>query len=297
MRGLNLDQMAAFRAVAELGSFSAAADRLRLSQPAVSLQVRQLERWFGVRLIERLGRRVQPTAAGRSLLVHAAAIDGAVEAARQALLPHAEEATGRVRLGVGATACIYLLPPMLGSLKRRFPALEIIVRTGNTREIAQAVEENSLDVALVTLPLASRILEVTPVLEEEIVLAAPAGRADLPAKVTPQIAAALPLLLFEPGGNTRRVVDDWLALAQVTVEPVMALGSVEAIKRLVAEGLGCALLPSMALAVGEAGSSLAVRPLAPPLRRALAVVLRRDKPLGRGLREVVSALNGLGPDG
>ena len=70
-RGLNLDYLRTFAFVVELGSFSLAAERLRLSQPAVSLQVRQLERWFGMRLLDRIGRRVKPTAAGQELLGHA----------------------------------------------------------------------------------------------------------------------------------------------------------------------------------------------------------------------------------
>ncbi|MGZ2987130.1 LysR family transcriptional regulator substrate-binding protein, partial [Pseudomonas aeruginosa] len=74
---------------------------------------------------------------------------------------------GRVRLGSGATACTYLLPPLLRDLRARFPALEIVVRTGNTADILRAVEENLLDVGFVTLPVVGRMFAVTPVLAEE----------------------------------------------------------------------------------------------------------------------------------
>src|SRR5688500_9032028 len=114
MQGLNLDYLKAFVTVIEQGSFSAAAERLGLTQPAVSLQVRQLERKLNTTLTERVGRKVRPTAAGAELLGHAESIDAVVSAAIEAVTRHASGTIGRVRLGTGATACIFLLPPLLG---------------------------------------------------------------------------------------------------------------------------------------------------------------------------------------
>jgi DNA-binding transcriptional LysR family regulator len=132
MRGLNLDQIETFAQVVELGSFSAAAERLGLSQPAVSLQVRQLERRFGVRLIERVGRRATPTQAGEAFLAQARRVGVAIDAIVEAIAPHASGVTGRVRIGTGATACIYILPPPLRALRHSLPGLDIVVSTGNT---------------------------------------------------------------------------------------------------------------------------------------------------------------------
>jgi DNA-binding transcriptional LysR family regulator len=293
MRGLNVDHLRAFADVIELGSFSAAADRLGLTQPAVSLQVRQLERRFGVRLIERVGRRARPTAAGEDLLAHVRSIEGATEAAADAMARHASGAIGRVRLGTGATACIHLLPPVLRELRRRFPSLEIVVSTGNTADVLRSLEENAIDLGLVTLPAPGRMFEVTPLLEDEFVAIAPAEQAGLPERVTPAALSSLPLLLYEPGGNTRRIVDGWFARADVAPRPIMALGNIEAIKVLVGAGLGFAVLPAMAVAVERARQPLLVRPLTPRLSRELGLVLRRDKPLSRGLREVVNAITRL----
>ena len=119
MRGLNLDALRTFAQVIELGSFSAAAERGGITQPAVSLQVRQLERRFGLKLVERVGRRAGPTAAGLELLTHIRAIDTALAQAEQAMTAHASQVAGRLRLGTGATACTYLLPPLLAGLRRR----------------------------------------------------------------------------------------------------------------------------------------------------------------------------------
>lgn len=292
MKPFSLDQLRALSDVAELGSFSAAAARRNLSQPAVSLQVRQLEKRLGVRLVERIGRRAAPTAAGMELLAHAARINGEVEAALEAMSRHADGTMGRVRLGTGATALIFLLPPLLRRLRERFPALEITVTTGNTPEIVRAVEENALDIALVTLPAAGRMLEVEPVMREELLLAAPAGTA-LPPELTASAVAGLPLILFAPASSKRRLLDGWFAEGGAELSALMSLDSVEAIKELVGAGLGCAVLPAAALGGVGRKADFVTRRLVPPLYRELAIVVRRDKVLHRGLKELASALRGL----
>ena len=292
MNELNLDQLRAFADVAELGSFTAAAERRGVTQPAVSLQVRQLERRLGVPLVERIGRRCQPTRAGMELLGYARELNGVVSAAVEAMARHGKEVSGRVRIGTGATACIYLLPPVLKELRRRFPSLEITVSTGNTADFVKAIEENAIDVGLVTLPVSGRILDVTPVLDDEFVLIAPAGTV-LPARIDAEAVKSLPLILFEPGGRTRLLADEWLSRAGVSLQPIMSLGSVEAIKELVGAGLGCAILPGMSVAGDGLPSGVVAGSLYPTLKRTLGLVVRRDKKLHRGLSETMSALRGL----
>jgi DNA-binding transcriptional LysR family regulator len=292
MKKLNLDYLRTFLDVIELGSFSAAAERSSLTQPAVSLQIRQLEKRLGVRLIERIGRRARPTGAGLELASYAEKIDLLASSAVEEVGRHSEGVIGRVRIGSGATACIYLLPPLLGELRRKFPSLQLTVSVGNTSDIVRAVDDNAIDVALVTLPASGRMLEIVPVLDDEFVAIAPTSM-KLPARLTPSALASLPILLFEPGGNTHRIADEWFRQAGISLRPVMTLGSVEAIKELVRAGLGCAVLPSMAVRNETHRKGLIVQSLAPRVRRTLAVVVRRDKPLSRGLKEVVGALRGL----
>lgn len=291
MRGLNLDHLRTFAQVVELGSFSAAAERGGVTQPAVSLQIRQLERRFGVKLVERIGRRAGPTAAGLELLTHIRVIDAALAQAEQAMSAHASQVSGRIRLGTGATACTYLLPSVLADLRRRFPALDIVASTGNTSDMLRGLENNTLDMALVTLPAPGRMFQVNPVMEDEFVAIFPARDAGvIPDVVTPQSLAGLPLVLFEPGARTRRLVDDWFEASGVAAKPVMELGSTEAMKEIVAAGLGCAVLPKLAVSGAGQRDALAVRSLTPRLSRDLALVLRRDKPLSRGLRHLQEAL-------
>lgn len=145
MRGLNLDQLQTFLDVVELGSFSAAARKQGLTQPAISLQLRELEKRLGVRLIERIGRKAQPTAAGVELSLHAERIGAAADAALDAMAGHTGNQPRRVRIGTGATASIHLLPPALKALRQRFPTMEITVSTGNAAAIVEAVQENRID--------------------------------------------------------------------------------------------------------------------------------------------------------
>ena len=293
MRELKLDQLQTFLDVIELGTFTAAADRIGISQPAVSLQVSQLEKRLRVRLIERVGKTVRPTQAGLLLIDHARRIGGDVESALADMAGFSPDHAGRVRLGTGATACIHLLPPVFRQLKEWFPTLQITVKTGNTRDILREVEDNTLDIALVTLPVAGRMFNVTPVLEDEFVFVASADTVLPETDISPDDLTDLPLILYEAGGHTRTLVDSWLANAGLSVSPVMDLGSVEAIKGLVGAGLGCAILPKSGVGSNPGQSGLSIRSLLPVLKRRLAVVVRNDKPRHKGLREMEAALNAL----
>src|SRR5260370_21176260 len=180
MSRLSLDALQTFGHVIKLGSFSAAAQRLELSQLGISLQMKQLEGRLGVRLIDRIGRRTSATAAGEELLTHARRIDGTVSAALEAMNRHAKGTAGRVRLGTGATACIYFLPPILRSLRNRFPDLDIVVSTGNTLGVPESIEENSLHLGLVTLPASGRVVDVRGALEDGFVALASTSAIKLP---------------------------------------------------------------------------------------------------------------------
>jgi DNA-binding transcriptional LysR family regulator len=169
---LNLDHLRTYALIIETGSFSGAAERLGLSQPAVSLQIRQLEQRLGVRLVERVARRAAPTPAGWTCWRSIRQVDAAVEGVMTAMASHSSNVEGRVTLGTGATACLYLLPHILRSLRVRFPNLSVLVSTGNTADFVKAVEGNTLDLALVTLPVKRRALVTTPLLNDEFVAVA-----------------------------------------------------------------------------------------------------------------------------
>jgi len=199
-----------------------------------------------VRLLDRAGGKVIPTAAGQALVGPARRAQAAADDAVAATAEHRRGDTGRVRLGTDATACIHLLPPVLAAVRQAMPGLEVTVTIGNTADVLPQLEAGDLDVALVTLPVpAGRVLSTTRLLSDPLVALLP--EADAPAGDAPVTAAqpgGLPLILYEAGGNTRAVTDAWFRRAGITPRPVMELDSVEAIKTLVGSGLGAALLPA-----------------------------------------------------
>ncbi|WP_057455477.1 LysR family transcriptional regulator [Pseudomonas savastanoi] len=293
MRRLNLNHLHTFSLVIAHGSFSAAAERLHLTQPAVSLQIRQLEDQFNLKLIERVGKRLKPTSAGTTLLEHIARIEAVVEDALLELSSHASGVAGKVAIGTGATACIHLLPPMLQALRRRFAQLDVRVSTGNTDGILKAVEENRLDLALVTLPASGRSLHITPLLEDEFVAIFASSQQPTAAEMTPEHLCELPLVVFEAGSSTRLLINEWFLQAGIRVKPVTELGSIEAIKEMVAAGLGYSIVPRMAVAAVHHRRGLQVLQLVPGLSRTLGIALRQDKPVSKALRQVLDALHNL----
>jgi len=285
-------QLRTFLAVVEMRNISTAARSLNLTQPAASQQLRELERLLRVRLLERAAGKVQPTAAGMALLEPARRAQAAIDDAVAAVAAHRKGESGRVRLGTGATACIYLLPSILSAVKGRMPGLEIVIATGNSAGMARHVETGELDIALVTLPVTRRrSLSVTRLMTDPLVALLPTDMArDAPGLSATQVAR-LPLILYETGGTTRAIIDAWFRRAGVAPAPIMQLDSIETIKVLVSGGLGASIMPAMALAVQPPGTVM--RRLRPTIERQLGVVLRREKVLDRGLRGVLDELSRL----
>lgn len=290
MTTLNLGYLATFRLVIQRGSFSAAADVLGISQPAVSLQIRQLEQFLQTRLVERTGRGIKATAAGQALLVHGERIELAVDDAIRSVSEFNHEVSGIITLGTGATACIHLLPPLLQQLRGDYPLLSVGVTTGNTLDIVRAIEENRLDMGLVTLPVSGRALDVMPVMDEEFVFIVAREQQRVFNDLTPDVLQAQALIAFESGSGTRALIDGWFAASGYTIAPVMQLGSIEAIKRMVRAGLGYSIVPRMAVEQAADREGLVVGSLAPVLMRQLAVVMRQDKILSKGIAGIIRIL-------
>lgn len=290
MTTLNLGNLATFRLVVQRGSFSAAADVLGISQPAVSLQIRQLEQFLQTRLIERTGRGIKATAAGLALLSHGERIEQVVDEAIRSVSEFNREVSGTITLGTGATACIHLLPPLLQQLRNDYPLLKVGVTTGNTLDIVRAIEENRLDMGLVTLPVSGRALDVMPVMNEEFVFIVSQDQPGAWDVLTPEVLHAQPLIAFESGSGTRTLIDGWFEACGIAIAPVMQLGSIEAIKRMVRAGLGYSIVPRMAVENSADREGLSVHSLTPVVQRQLAVVMRQDKILSKGISAIIRML-------
>jgi DNA-binding transcriptional LysR family regulator len=287
MRSLNLDQLRALVDVVERGSFSAAARHLNLTQPAISLQIRELERRFGVRLIERLGKQAHATAPGRTLVEAAQRIFHECDLVDTAMQRFCEGWIGRVHIGTTLSAMTYRLPPILRRLRLDHPGIDLVVTNTPSPKSVENILQNKVDLALVNLPLEEKQLNVTPLCAESLVAIFPANTRDVPEEITPDYVARQALLVEQPSSAAYPLVLGWLS-GQASSRPPMPLGTIEALKSAVASSLGMAIVPEVAVAMHM--SDFIVRPLRPPLMRTLALIEHRNKPNEPALEIVRNAL-------
>lgn len=273
---LNLTSLRVFADVVATGSFTAAAERHGMSQPAVSFHIRQLEARFDVPLLERTGRRALPTPAGAELLRHGQRAIAAADDVMVAMAAFRPDRVGVVRIGAVTTACVAVVPRLLRQAREASPSLEFVVSTGLSPEIVDAVQAERLDIGIVTLPARGELVQATPGCEDEIVLLARTG-SGLPDRVPASALRDRPPMILQPTGTTRGLIDAWFATAGVPFHPSLALGSIEAIVDLVEMGIGGALLSRMALANRPLPDGVAIHRLSPPIRRTMGRVLRRDR--------------------
>jgi DNA-binding transcriptional LysR family regulator len=287
---LQVTHLRTLQAIARHGSFSRAAQALNVTQPAVSMQVRQLEDGLGVRLLERAGPRVRPTAAGSLLLEHAERALGELARAVERLHALRGVVAGPVRLGTGTAISMYLLPPLLRTLRTRSPSVDLIVTTGTAPDVIRAVAEADLDVGVVGLPVRRRELVVAPFVTDEFVaIAAPRHWRTR----TPIDAVALQgerLILDQPGATSRRLIDGWLRRRGVAPTVPAELGNTEATKELVRAGLGVSIASWFSVRREVTAGRLALRRLKPGLSYPLGIVRRRDPEPAAPLQAVLAAL-------
>jgi len=294
MRSLNLDQLRTFSEVIARGNFSAAARRLNLTQPAVSLHIRELEQRFGVRLIERMGRRAYATAPGIQLLEHAERIFRECDAVASTMRRFRDGWLGRVHVGTTLTALTYQLPQVMRRLRTDYPGIDLLVTNMPTRDSIENIMNNSIDLALVTLPVKQAGLRIIPLRPEQLVAIFPADTKDVPDVVTPDYVAQQRLVLEHARGAVHGLMTQWLSKQLPLPENPMLVATVEAIKKVVALGLGMSVVPDVS--VTDPAPDLIVRRLRPAIPCTLALIEHCDKPNEPALEIVRNALLSLRED-
>ena len=291
MRSLNLDQLRAFVEVVAHGSFTAAAKELNLTQPAVTHQIHELERRLNVALVERLGKRAHLTEAGERLIEHARSLLDEDMRTRSDMRRFADGWIGRVRIGTSMTVLMYLLPPLLQRLKTEHPLLDINLKAGLTASTLELLKANALDVGLCALPVDDPAFEVTPLFKDDLVAILPPETVHAPKAATPAFLAQGPLILINPNSALRRTTDAWLSRAGPPPKPVMEFDNVEAIKSVVAVGLGASIVPSLCLGAGHIpAANMIVRPLNPRAARPVGLVKLRGKHDTQAMKLVTKAI-------
>ena len=290
MRNLNLDHLRTLMTVIELGSFSAAARRLNLTQPAISAQIRELEQRLGVRLIERVGKTARATAAGVEMLPHAEQLLSGADRALAAMRGYQAGYSGRVHVATGPTALRYLMPPVVLRLRETHPDIELVLTTGTTHEIAERVLANIADLGLTSLPVDDAKFAVVPVRTDEMLAIFPATEADIPDVVSTREVAKRQLILEYQRGSQPTPSRAWLQAAGIDAKPALQFSSIEDIKYAVSAGHGMAIVPAPAITHAPPTNSIVTRSLDPPLNRTLGLIRRRDKPEDPALRAVCDAI-------
>lgn len=282
---MNLRHLETFLAIAETGSFAAAADRVGVTQSAVSMQMRALEEVLGAKLFDRARRPPVLNDLGRGMLVHARSVVRAAEDLTAAA--SGEALRGRLRLGVIPTAATGLLPDALTRLAARAPDLQIRIESGLSIDLARRVAQGVLDAALVTeTARLERGLVVRPILEEPLLVVAPRGAAGPPPRT---LLRRLPFVRFNRRTGVGRVIDAELRRDRIAVTETMELDSIEAILAMVGRGLGVAVVPAGSVAGPVAVTVHAVPFGDPPVRRRVGL-LERERPAGGEANPVTAAL-------
>ena len=282
---LNLRQLEVFAAIAREGSSRAAAERVARSQSAASAALAELEAVLGVQLFDRLGRRLVLNENGRALLpVAIALLDQALELETLFDAEHAAP----LRLAASLTIGEYLLPKLLAHWKQAHPNSRVRMLIGNTSEVIASVVGHDADVGFIEGSQTHADLRVQSWMSDELViLASPTHVLGGRIATLRQLSAAT-WILRELGSGTRQATDSWLLDHLGTLNVEFELDSTEAIKQLAMAGAGLACLSRHTVAASlEQGSLVEVRTRLPTARRRLAIVVGRNKRLGRAAEDFI----------
>lgn len=277
MREINLDQLRTLVAIADLGTFSAAAQALHLAQPTVSLHVSDLESRLNAALVLRGGRRVQPTPAGAVLVERARRLLREADEMVDEVKRHVQGVSGRVRLGTSTGVLVHLLPQVLDTMAQTHPDIDVEVSIIGTHEGLDRLAAGTLDVALVAPPRAPGDLVVGRWRRDPMMAFLPPAW-PAPKRVTPQWLAGKPLIFNDSSSRLYQQTMEWFAAAGIVPRVRIELNYNEAMKSLVAAGYGAAILPMEGELRAHKARGTQVVPLRPALVRD-TVIAHRALPL------------------
>jgi DNA-binding transcriptional LysR family regulator len=278
-----IQALAIFAEVAKHGTMTAAAEAAGISQPAISAQVKALERYYGTRLLERDGRGSAPTAAGRLVADYAVRVLALVDELGRGVADLEGLTAGELIVGASSTVGEQLLPTYLGQFHAAHPQVRLSVRIGNSAEIIERVAARVLDFAIVGQEPGDPELLAEPVLEDQIVaFVAPGDLLLRKAPIAPLALCGRQFVMREAGSATRALAERCLYATSCGPGHVIELGSNEAVKRAVAAGLGIGLLSTHTIMAERlAGLLVDLSVTGWDCRRSFWLIRRRDRVLTR----------------
>jgi DNA-binding transcriptional LysR family regulator len=245
---MELRQLQTFRIVMATHSMTEAARRVYLSPAAVSLQIKHLSEELGADLFTRVGNKLLPTSAAQRMHQHLGALMDMLHTIREDFPPEAECDSRPFVLGTGPTTLIYQLRQSLRHLRKQFPRNHILVHVGTTQDIIYELEWKQIDLGIVSLPVESSAVRITPLFKEEMLVLTNARDSKIRGRtISLKDLANIPMILYSRGSSTRTIIDETLQKHGLSLQVTMEADDTEAIKKLVEAGFGASILPEKAL--------------------------------------------------
>jgi len=277
---MDFDQLITFMQVAKLGSFSRAGQKVFRSQSAVSAQIRQLEQEYGDRLLDRSGKTVKLTPAGQVFYDYAQRLKALRDESLVAVADHGHTPRGTLLVGANEATCLYVLPEVFAEYCQRYPDVHISIYRNFTYKIVEKLENGSVDVAVLSLPVQSPSLKIQPIFRDKLMLMVSPKNPLAKLKSAPVREIIKYPLLMPKTGHTRRLLDKLFREYSSELKVRMELPSIGMIKSFVAADLGVSLV-SASFAKDEvaAGRVKLIELEDAELWRELGLAYRRDRTL------------------
>ncbi|MGE0238613.1 MAG: LysR substrate-binding domain-containing protein [Parvibaculaceae bacterium] len=286
MNNLTIKQLRYFEALVRHSHFGRAADACAISQPAMSVQIRELEGELGIDLFERGARQVRLTSFGEEFALRVREILRSIDELGDLARASQDRLTGRLRIGVIPTIAPYLLPTIIGNLSRLYEGLDIHVRETLTGKLITEVAEGRLDTAIVALPISESSLNEVALFTENFVLVRPGEDEGKPVPNAEKLRE-MRLLLLEEGHCFRDQALSFCNMHSARPRELLDGSSLSTLVQMVGAGIGVTLIPEMAVAVETRSASVSVaRFKNPQPSRTIGMIWRKMSPLGKELKQI-----------
>jgi len=294
MNNLTLRQLRYFEALSRHGHFGRAADACAISQPALSVQIKELEQTLGTPLFERGPRQVRLTAFGEDWALRVREILRAVDELGEMARAAQSGLVGRLRIGVIPTIAPYLLPGLIGHLSRAHAELDVHIRETVTPRLIAELSDAQIDTAIVALPLSEPEFEETPLFDENLMLVRHVSEADNPVP-SPDALRQMRLLMLEEGHCFRDQALSFCNIQNALPREGLDGSSLSTLVQMVGAGIGVTLIPEMAVPVETRSAPVSIgRFPAPQPKRTVGMIWRKTNPLAGQLRQVADLVRQVG---
>lgn len=286
MNNITLKQLHYFNVLAQQNHFGRAAEICAVSQPALSMQIKELEETLNSKLVERGARKTQLTQFGKEFAARALDILRSVDELKEFSRSKSDQLTGQLRIGVIPTIAPYLLPKIINELAEVFPALDIHIRETLTQNLIKEVSEGELDTAIVALPISESSFTEVPLFTEEFVLVRPSADKGKPPP-NREMLREMRLLLLEEGHCFRDQALSFCNIQTTRPREMLDGSSLSTLVQLVSAGIGVTLIPEMALDVETRSANVSItRFLDPSPSRTIGMIWRKTNPLTKRLTDI-----------